>query len=93
LTLRDVRLHDAQGHEALHLPRVQAALSVASLWRLGFEQLAIEGAVLEVRRRADGRLQVAGLDMSAATGDSRAADWFFRAARVCVTWRARALGR
>lgn len=77
LTLRDVRLHDAQGHEALHLPRVQAALSVASLWRVGFEQLAIEGAVLEVRRLADGRLQVAGLDVNATPGDSRAADWFF----------------
>ncbi|MDM7456622.1 MAG: YhdP family protein [Tepidimonas sp.] len=77
LTLRDVRLHDARGHEALHLPRVQAALSVASLWRLGFDQLVIDGPTLEVRRLADGRLQVAGLELSSAGDDSPAADWFF----------------
>ena len=50
LEFRDVRLHDAQGREALHLSRVLAALSAQSLWRLGFEQLLIENPVLDVRR-------------------------------------------
>ncbi|MGQ9724755.1 MAG: YhdP family protein, partial [Tepidimonas sp.] len=77
LTLRDVRLHDPRGHEALRLPRVRAVLSVTSLWRLGFDQLVIDGPSLEVRRLADGRLRVAGLDVSAAEGDSPVADWFF----------------
>ncbi|MFN3611110.1 YhdP family protein [Tepidimonas sp.] len=77
LTLRDVRLHDVRGHEALHLPRVLAALSVTSLWRLGFDQLVIDGPTLEVRRLADGRLQVAGLELASTGGDSPAADWFF----------------
>ncbi|MEW6695154.1 MAG: YhdP family protein [Pseudomonadota bacterium] len=84
LVLRDVRLHDAHGHEALHLPRVQAAVSVAGLWRLGFEQLVVEGPTLEVRRLADGRLRVAGLDVGAASGDSPLADWFFRQREVAV---------
>jgi uncharacterized protein (TIGR02099 family) len=75
--LQDVRLHDPQGREALHLPRVRAALSVASLWRLGFEQVVIDGPVLDVRRTAAGRLEVAGLDLSGRSGDSRAMDWFW----------------
>ncbi|MCX7693306.1 MAG: YhdP family protein [Tepidimonas taiwanensis] len=76
-TLRDVRLHDAAGHEALHLPRVLASLSVASLARLGVEQLVVEGPTLEVRRLADGRLQVAGIAVQDTQGDSAAADWLF----------------
>ena len=41
----------------MHLPQVQAALSVASLWRGRFEQILIERPVLDVRRRADGRIE------------------------------------
>ena len=76
--LSDVVLLDAQGREALRLPRVIAALTPRSLWNLGFEQLVIDGPVVDIRRSADGRIHVAGLDFSKAdTGDSRAADWFF----------------
>ena len=32
--LRDVRLYDPAGREALHLPQVDVAISVRSLWRL-----------------------------------------------------------
>ena len=76
--LRDVRLYDAQGRSALQLPLVRASVSVGSLWRLSVEQLVIERPVLDVRRTADGRIEVAGLDMSASdSGNSSAADWFF----------------
>ncbi len=76
--VHDLTLLDAQGREALKLPLVIAALSPRSLWRMGFEQLYIERAQLEVRRTAQGRLQVAGLDLSGAdTADGRAADWVF----------------
>ncbi len=76
--LRDVRLYDAQGRSALQLPLVRAAVSVGSLWRLSVEQLVIERPVLDVRRTADGRIELAGLDMSASdSGDGSAADWFF----------------
>ena len=83
--LRDVVLLDAQSREALRLTRVVVALSPRSLWNLGFDQLFIEGPALDVRRLPDGRLSVAGLDMSGpSTGDERAADWFFRQKEVLV---------
>jgi uncharacterized protein (TIGR02099 family) len=76
--LRDVRLLDAQGRVALQLPLVRTSVSVGSLWRLSVEQLVIERPVLDVRRTADGRIEVAGLDFSGNdSGDGSAADWFF----------------
>ena len=76
--LSDVVLLDPQGREALRLPRVVAALSPRSLWNLGFDQLYIEKPALDIRRAADGKLWVAGLDFSRDSGnDGRAADWFF----------------
>ncbi len=84
IELRDVVLHDAHNREALRLSRVVVALSPRSLWNLGFEQLYIEGPQLEVRRSADGRLWVAGMDISRGGGDERAADWFFRQREVVV---------
>ncbi len=68
LELRDVVLADRDGREALRLPRVSAALSWQTLFtlRLRFAQLYVEGLEVEVRRDAQGRLHVAGLDMSAA---------------------------
>ena len=84
--LQDVVLRDARGREALRLPQVSAALSVPSLLalRLRLEQLLIEDARLEVRRDAQGRWHVAGLDvdLAQATGDAgvdggAAADWLF----------------
>jgi uncharacterized protein (TIGR02099 family) len=75
--LSDVVLLDPQGRAALRLPRVQAALSPRSLWNLGFDQLYIDAPELDVRRAADGRIFIAGLDFSGVGGDGRAADWFF----------------
>src|SRR3954466_3893013 len=77
-TLRDVVLLDAQGRAALTLPLVVGAVSPRSLWNLGFEQLYIEGPRVDIRRAADGRVYVAGLDLSRGSGnEGRAADWFF----------------
>ena len=61
-------LLDAGGRVALRLPRVVAALSPRSLLALDlrFEQLLIDGAELEVRRDAQGRIFVAGLDFGGA---------------------------
>ncbi|MEI8028567.1 MAG: YhdP family protein [Comamonadaceae bacterium] len=76
--LTDIQLFDAQGREALRLPRVLAAVSPRSLWYLGFEQLYVDRPELVIRRGLDGKIVVAGLDFS-KTGDSEsaAADWFF----------------
>jgi len=76
--LRDVRLHDEEGRVALQLPLVRTSVSVGSLWRLSVEQLVIERPVLDVRRTAAGRIEVAGLDMSGnESGDGGAVEWFF----------------
>ncbi len=76
--LRDVALLDAQGRPALSLPRVLAAVSPSSLWRLGFEQIYIDQPELDIRRTADGKIYVAGLDVLQPRADgSAAADWFF----------------
>lgn len=76
--LRDVQLFDPQGRVALQLPLVRTAVSVRSLWHGNFEQVVIDQPVLDVRRTAQGRIEVAGLDMAGpGQRDGRAADWFF----------------
>ena len=77
-TLQDVVLLDPQGRAALTLPTVIGALSPRSLWNLGFEQLYIDQPRVDIRRAADGRIFVAGLDFSRTSdNEGRAADWFF----------------
>ena len=81
----DLRLLDPQGREALHLPQVLAALSPRSALGLSFEQLYVEGPVLDVRRTADGRFWVAGLELpKTGGGDTTAADWVFSQAEMAV---------
>lgn len=85
LALQDVRLLDRQGREALHLPRVQAGLSVRSLWRLGFEQLVIEAPVLQARRTADGQIEVGGMVVGAGhDDDGRLADWVSQQTELAI---------
>ena len=77
--LREVQLLDAQGRPALELPRVLAAVSWTSVLRFDFDQLFIDQPTLEIRRTADGRVLVAGLDVSSTPRgpDTPLADWFF----------------
>ena len=69
------RRDDGGNAEALRLPRVHAALSARSLLglELRFEQLHVEGAVLEVRRHADGRIFVGGIEWRSG-GQTEGAD-------------------
>jgi uncharacterized protein (TIGR02099 family) len=73
----DIVLLDAAGREALRLPRVVASLSPRSLLQRGFDQLYVHQPDLDVRRTAEGRILVAGLDFSRGDGGDAAADWFF----------------
>lgn len=83
--VRDVRLMDRQGRAALHLPLVQAAVSVRSVWRAGFEQLVIERPALDIRRTADGRLEVAGIDVSGpGGGDTPLLDWLVEQRELAI---------
>jgi uncharacterized protein (TIGR02099 family) len=84
--LRDVKLFDEQGHVAMALTRVVAALSPQSLLSLGFDQLYIEAPRLAARRTAQGRILVGGLDFSKNTGpdDGAGADWLFSQTEVVI---------
>ena len=83
--LTDVRLLDPQGREALKLPSVTAALSPRSLLNRGFEQLYVDGAVLDIRRAADGQVWIAGLPLPAReSSDTTAADWVFSQTEVAL---------
>lgn len=84
--LHDVTLHDAGGREALRLPRVLAAVSPSSLWGLGFEQLYIDQPQLDIHRTLDGKVYVAGLDVSVDPGEngSTIANWFFSQAEFVI---------
>ena len=83
--IRDVVLLDPQGREALRVPSVLAALSARSLLSLGFEQLHVDGLVLEVRRARDGQIWVAGFALpQQPTADSARADWLFQQTELAV---------
>lgn len=83
--IRDVVLLDAQGREALRVPSVLAALSARSLLSLGFEQLHVDGLVLEVRRAQDGQIWVAGFALpQQESPDSARADWLFKQTELAI---------
>ena len=85
IEVSDLALLDAAGRAALRLPRVVVALSPRSLLNAGFEQLYIERPELDVRRDAEGRIHVAGLDFTREQGDSNAAaDWLFSQGEVFI---------
>lgn len=76
--------------EGLRLPKVSAALSARSFLGLAlrFEQLHVEGASLEIRRDAAGRLFAAGIEIRAGTDadDSEGAgtDWLLAQREIAV---------
>ena len=83
--LQAVELLDPEGHTALRLPRIVVSLSPRALWNRGFDQLFIDSPELDVRRAADGRIYVAGLDLSSGErGDGSGADWFFRQGEFAI---------
>ena len=91
--LGDVKLLDAQGRPALEVGRAVASVSARSLLaslaslELRLSQLVVDGVHLDVRRDAAGRLFVAGLDLSGATGGggtTDAADWILHQGEIAV---------
>ena len=85
IELRDVRILDASGRQALWLPKVMAGLSPRSLMGAAFEQLYLEGPELEVRRTADGRLWIGGLALSGQSASSSPGlDWLFSQKELAV---------
>jgi uncharacterized protein (TIGR02099 family) len=66
--LGNVRVLDAQGRDALRLPRILVSLSPRALFNRTFDQVLVDSPVLDVRRTRDGRIQVAGLELSQGQG-------------------------
>jgi len=76
LEVDNLRIHGAEGQAALTLPKLRVTVSAQSLLTLGVEQLALDGADLDLRRTEDGQLWIAGLPLSSsASTPSAAADW------------------
>ncbi|MFV0678808.1 YhdP family protein [Ottowia sp.] len=82
VSLHEVRIHDTQGQVGLRLPSVLVAFSVLSLAKGELAQLVIDQPDLQLRRTADGRLLVGGIDLSGGSAagsgaNHAAADWVF----------------
>lgn len=81
LSLRELRVLDPDGGEALRVAHVATALSVPSALagRLRFDQILIDGAQLALRRDVAGRWYLGGLalDGNAPADDSPLRDWLF----------------
>ena len=85
LELRDVEVLDAAGRMALRLPRVLVSLSPRSVWHLGFEQIYIDQPQLDIRRDVNGRITVAGLDVSGAGGTNQdSLNWLFSQRELAI---------
>ena len=85
LVLDEVSVLDRQGSVAFSLSRVEAVLSWHSLLQrqLVMSLLAVERPVLHVRREADGRITVAGIDAEGES-DPALADWVLAQRRIRI---------
>lgn len=75
-----VRIEDAEGQEALHIPDITAAVSLRSLWRKGLEQLVLESPRLQVVHEAQSWV-IAGQAIKPSSNQDNQAmaqviDWF-----------------
>jgi hypothetical protein len=77
-TLQDVVLLDPQGREALQAAAGGGGAVAALAVEPRFRAALYRPAALDIRRAADGRIFVGGLDFSRGSdNEGRAADWFF----------------
>lgn len=85
LVLNDVVIADRQGAPAFSLTRVEGVLSWQTLWRLRptLALLAFDGPVLHVRRDANGKITVAGVDTEGES-DPAFAEWVLEQKRIRI---------
>ena len=87
LRLHGLRIMGAEGQAVLELERVDAVLSWVALFsgRLTFHSIEFDGATLELRRDASGRLWIAGSAVEPEPGgDGGFADWLLAQRQVVV---------
>jgi uncharacterized protein (TIGR02099 family) len=87
LRIHGLAIHDTQGRPALAFDEVEADLAWATLWHFQphFARLEINAPSLDLRRDAEGRLFVAGLEVKADNqpGDDLS-DWLLAQDRVVI---------
>jgi uncharacterized protein (TIGR02099 family) len=85
LDLTDVKVLDARGRAALVLPTVEIAMSWWSVPRgeLRLHGLDIAGADLDIRRLADGRVTIGGIELQSG-GDGAGSDWILSQRRISI---------
>ena len=86
LRLADVTIHDLSQRSALRLSAVEAALSWRSLLRgrPEFAYLSIVEPELDVRRESDGRLMIAGFEVSAGGGNGGLGSWLLEQPEIRI---------
>ncbi|MDP3482651.1 MAG: AsmA family protein, partial [Sulfuricella sp.] len=86
LTLREVQVYDRQGRPALVLQHVDGTLSWWTLLvgEVRLHSLEISDPVLSVRRDAEGRLFIAGIELNRPDSDSGFADWLLQQSRIVI---------
>ena len=85
IAVQDVRVLGPDGQPALQVPHALVVFSVASLLRGGLEQLVIDAPELTLRRTAQGRLLIGGIDVSGdKAADTGAVDWVFSQEEIAV---------
>lgn len=87
LRIHGLEIRDTQGRPALGFDEVEADIAWSSLWHLAphFARLEIKAPRLDLRRDADGRMFVAGLEIKTeATQDAGFAEWLLAQDRIVI---------
>jgi uncharacterized protein (TIGR02099 family) len=86
LRFGNVRILDAQGQTALHLPQVDATAAWTSVWvgALRLHSLELNQPNLWIRRDVQGNLFVAGVPLAGQGNDHSAADWLLNQSHLSV---------
>ena len=86
LDLGQVTVHDQEGRVALELGLVRTSLSWESLpaRQLRLHRLEVDGPELQIRRDPQGKMFVAGIELTNQGGDSGLADWLLAQDEVVV---------
>jgi uncharacterized protein (TIGR02099 family) len=86
LGLHGLRVHDREGRPALAFDNVEAELAWSSLWHLQprLHRLEVRSPVLDMRRDADGRIFIAGLQLNTEAEGTDFSDWLLAQSNIVV---------
>ena len=86
IDLADVRIYDAEGREALHLPSIQNVVAWRSLLRgeIRLHSVVIQKPRLSVRRDAAGELTIAGLHVRKGDGGAGFGAWLATQEEIAI---------